>query len=75
MPFWICACNGLTQLEQDKLATEYQEIKAKILELKEILDSDTRVRQIIKDELHEIREAYTDDRRTRIIPVEAEIQM
>ncbi len=64
----------LTQLEQDKLATEYQEIKAKILELKEILDSDTRVRQIIKDELHEIREAYTDDRRTRIIPVEAEIQ-
>ncbi|MGB0910129.1 MAG: DNA gyrase subunit A [Nitrospirales bacterium] len=64
----------LTQLEQDKLATEYQEIKAKILELKEILDSDIRVRQIIKDELHEIREAYTDDRRTKIIPVEAEIQ-
>ncbi len=65
----------LTQLEQDKLANEYQEIKAKILELKAILDSDSRVRQIIKDELQEIREAYTDDRRTRIIPVEAEIQM
>ncbi len=65
----------LTQLEQDKLATEYQEIKAKILELKEILDSDTRVRQIIKDELLEIREGYTDERRTRIVPVEAEIQM
>jgi len=65
----------LTQLEQDKLAQEYQEVKARILELKEILDSDTRVRQIIKDELHEIREAYTDERRTRIIPVEADIQM
>ncbi|GJL61201.1 MAG: DNA gyrase subunit A [Nitrospirales bacterium] len=65
----------LTQLEQDKLAQEYQEIKARILELKEILDSDTRVRQIIKDELLEIREAYTDERRTRIVPVEADIQM
>ncbi|WP_454063741.1 DNA gyrase subunit A [Candidatus Nitrospira salsa] len=65
----------LTQLEQDKLAQEYQEIKARILELKEILDSDTRVRQIIKDELLEIREAYTDERRTRIVPVEADIQL
>ncbi|GJL56658.1 MAG: DNA gyrase subunit A [Nitrospirales bacterium] len=65
----------LTQLEQDKLAQEYQEIKAKILELKEILDSDSRVRQIIKDELLEIREAYTDERRTRIVPAEADIQL
>ncbi len=64
----------LTQLEQEKLAQEYQEIKAKILELKEILESDPRVREIIKDELLEIKEGYTDERRTRIIPVEAEIQ-
>ena len=64
----------LTQLEQEKLAQEYQEIKAKILELKEILESDSRVREIIKEELVEIKEAYTDERRTQIIPVEAEIQ-
>ena len=65
----------LTQLEQEKLAQEYQEIKARILELKEILESDPRVRQIIKDELLEIKDAYTDERRTQIIPVEAEIQL
>ncbi|MCA9472883.1 MAG: DNA gyrase subunit A [Nitrospirales bacterium] len=64
----------LTQLEQEKLAQEYQEIKAKILELKSILESDSRVRQIMKDELVEIKDAYRDERRTRIIPVEAEIQ-
>ena len=64
----------LTQLEQEKLAQEYQEIKERILELKDILESDSRVRQIIKDELQEVKEAYTDERRTQIVPVEAEIQ-
>jgi len=65
----------LTQLEQDKLAQEYEEVKARIIQLKSILESDVKVRQIIKDELVEIKDAYTDERRTKIIPAEADIQI
>jgi DNA gyrase subunit A len=65
----------LTQLEQDKLAQEYEEVKARIIQLKSILESEVKVRQIIKDELAEIKEAYTDERRTKIIQAEADIQI
>ena len=65
----------LTQLEQDKLSQEYEEIKARIIQLKGVLESDTKVRDIIKDELREIKEAFSDDRRTRIIPAQAELQI
>ncbi len=65
----------LTQLEQDKLAQEYEEVKARIIQLKSILESDAKVRQIIKDELVEIKDTYTDERRTKIIQAEADIQI
>ncbi len=65
----------LTQLEQDKLAQEYEEVKSRIIQLKAILESDAKVRQIIKDELAEIKDAYTDERRTKIIQAEADIQI
>ena len=65
----------LTQLEQDKLAQEYEEVKARIIQLKAILESDSKVRQIIKEELAEIKSTYTDERRTKIIPAQAEIQI
>ena len=65
----------LTQLEQDKLAQEYEEVKSRIIQLKSILESDAKVRQIIKDELAEIKDAYTDERRTKIIQAEADIQI
>ena len=65
----------LTQLEQDKLAQEYGEVKARIIQLKSILESDVKVRQIIKDELAEIKDTYTDERRTKIIPAAADIQI
>jgi len=50
-------------------------VKARIIQLKSILESDVKVRQIIKDELVEIKDAYTDERRTKIIPAEADIQI
>jgi DNA gyrase subunit A len=65
----------LTQLEQDKLAQEYEEVKARIIQLKSILESDTKVRQIIKEELAEIKDTYSDERRTKIIQAEADIQI
>ena len=65
----------LTQLEQEKLTQEYEEIKARITQLKSVLESDAKIRQIIKDELVEIKESYTDERKTRIVPAGADIQI
>ena len=65
----------LTQLERNKLTQELEDLKAKIASLKAVLASDELVRKIIKDELIAIQEAYQDDRRTQIIPQEAEINI
>ncbi len=65
----------LTQLERDKLAQELEDLKAKIASLKAILGSEDLVRTVIKDELIAIQETYQDDRRTQIIPQEAEINI
>lgn len=56
----------LTGLEQDKLRGEYKDLMEKIDYYNRILTDDNLCRQIIKDELIEIREKYGDDRRTSI---------
>ena len=56
----------LTGLEREKIENELQELLAKIAELKEILASEERILQIIKQELTEIKDKYSDDRRTNI---------
>ncbi|GGE27106.1 DNA gyrase subunit A [Psychroflexus planctonicus] len=56
----------LTGLEQDKLRSEYEELMKTIEDLKDILGSEERRMQIIKDELLEIKEKYGDERRSNI---------
>ena len=56
----------LTGLEQDKLRSEYEELMKTIEDYKEILASEERRMQIIKEELIEIRDKYGDDRRSTI---------
>lgn len=56
----------LTGLEQDKLRTEYEEIIKLIEELKDILARKERRMEIIKEELHEIKDKYGDPRRSTI---------
>lgn len=63
----------LTGLEREKIEAEYQELLQKIAEYREILASEALVLQIISDELQEIRERYSDDRRTAIIVGEESI--
>ncbi|GAB2468931.1 DNA gyrase subunit A [Hymenobacter qilianensis] len=56
----------LTGLERDKIVQEYDELMKLIDHLKAVLASDELQRQIIKDELLDIRERYGDKRRTMI---------
>ncbi len=56
----------LTGLEQDKLRAEYEEIMAKIKDLRDILNNEDRRYNIIKEELEYVREKYGDERRSVI---------
>lgn len=56
----------LTGLEQDKLTQAYEELLQLIASLEEILNNDQVCRNLIKEELIEIRDKYGDERRTEI---------
>ena len=56
----------LTGLERDKIENELNELLAKIEELKSILASEEKILGIIKEELTEIKNKYSDDRKTSI---------
>ena len=56
----------LTGLEKEKIENEIAELEALIKELEEILSSEERILQVIKDELLEIKAKYEDERRTHI---------
>jgi DNA gyrase subunit A len=56
----------LTGLEQDKLRAEYNDLMELIKDLKEILASEPRRMQIIKDELQYVKDKYGDARRSII---------
>ncbi|CCH53396.1 DNA gyrase, A subunit [Fibrisoma limi BUZ 3] len=56
----------LTGLERDKLQAEFDELMKQIADLKAILASEDRKRQVIKDELIDVKARYGDPRRTQI---------
>ncbi|PRY47295.1 DNA gyrase subunit A [Spirosoma oryzae] len=56
----------LTGLERDKLQAEFDELMREIADLKDILASEDRKRQVIREELIDIRARYGDARRTQI---------
>ena len=57
----------LTGLERDKIEDEYQELVKLIAELKAILADNEKILEIIREELTEIKERFSDERRTEII--------
>ena len=63
----------LTGMERNKIEDELARLHALIVELEGILADMGKVKQIIKDEMGEIRRKYADDRRTDIVPAEHEI--
>ncbi|MCD6309132.1 MAG: DNA gyrase subunit A, partial [Candidatus Eremiobacteraeota bacterium] len=62
----------LTALERESLEDEYKELIRTIAYFEELLSSKRRIDQVIKNELKEIKKKFADERRTEIIPSEAE---
>ena len=57
----------LTALETDKLNEEYEELVKQIKELQEILSNESRLIEVVKEELNEVKENFGDERRTEIV--------
>ena len=65
----------LTGLEVDKIVAEYKEVIQLIAYLKGILDSKSQRMDIIKKEILAVKEEFGDERRTEIVPVDANFSM
>jgi len=63
----------LTALERDKILQELEEITRLIKKLKQILEKEELVREIIIEELTKINAKYGDARKTEIVEKEGEI--
>ncbi len=57
----------LTNLEQDKILTEYREAMDHITDLLDILDKPERVTQLIREELDDLKAQFGDKRRSQIV--------
>lgn len=65
----------LSGLQREKIEEEYAELMKLIAHLKEILASETLVFNIIKEELLAIKQKFGDERLTKIISAEGEIEV
>ncbi|MEQ1922680.1 MAG: DNA gyrase subunit A [Pyrinomonadaceae bacterium] len=65
----------LSALERQKILDEYAEIIKYIAELENILANESVLRQVITDELLEVKKAYGDARRTIIVDADAEFNI
>ncbi|MBP5339040.1 MAG: DNA gyrase subunit A [Prevotella sp.] len=62
----------LTGLRVDQLHQEYDDLMKLIADLQEILDNPERCKEVMKQDLLEVKEKYGDERRTEIIPFDHE---
>ena len=65
----------LSGLQREKIEEEYNELMKLIAHLKDILSNENLVYDIIKEELLEIKEKFGDERRTKIVAAEGEIDV
>ena len=65
----------LSGLQREKIEEEYKQLMELIEHLRAILASERLVFDIIKEELLEIKEKFGDDRKTKIVAAEGEIDL
>ncbi len=65
----------LTGLERDKVEAEYLEIIKLINYLRDLLASEHKIFEVIKEDLIDLRKNYASERRTEILPDEGEINI
>lgn len=57
---------ALAKLERKRIDDELKELEAKIKDLESIIKSTAKIKAIIKKELQEVKETYSDERRTKV---------
>ena len=62
----------LTSLETKKIIEELEEIRKLIAHLRDLLSSEFKILEVVKQETHELSEKFSDDRRTEILIDEVE---
>ena len=65
----------LSGLQREKIEEEYNQLMELIAHLKDILNSERLVFDIIKEELLEIKDKFGDERKTKIVAAEGEIDV
>ena len=65
----------LTGMEREKIESEYEELMSIISGLKEIIENEHILLRVIKDELLELKDSYSDDRKCIITDYEGEARM
>lgn len=65
----------LAGLEREKIQSEVDELHTKIAEYNAILADEQKIREIVKEELLEIKQKFSDPRRTEIASVEGEVDI
>jgi DNA gyrase subunit A len=65
----------LSALERQKILDEYENIIKYIAELENILANESVLRQVIVDELQEVKKTFGDERRTEIVDAESEFRI
>jgi len=65
----------LSGLQREKIEEEYEELMKLIAHLKEVLGSEKLVFDIIKEELEEVKEKFGDERKTKIVAAEGELEI
>ena len=65
----------LSGLQREKIEEEYNELMKLIAHLREILANEQLVLDIIKEELLEIKQKYGDERKTKIVAAEGDINV
>lgn len=65
----------LTGLERDKILEEYNQRLEEIAYFSGLLADERKLFEVIKDEMTVIKEKYSDERRTRLLPYDGEIDI